>query len=116
MSIATFRKAITPAVLGVAGVVISWVASGDFDLAEFRIVAAGLVTAVAVYVVPNVASTPFLKALVPGFLGVVAVGASALESGAFDSQDLRLALASLLTSALVWLVPNKAGTSALSTR
>lgn len=114
MTLSSARKALTPAVLGVIGVVIAWVATGDFDLVELRITGAALVTSVAVFAVPNIATSPFLKALVPAVLGVVAVGTSALESGAFNEGDLRIALAALLTSAVVFVVPNQARGAARS--
>lgn len=47
------RKALTPAFLGIVAVVAQWVASGAFDEAELRTAVAALVTAVAVYFVPN---------------------------------------------------------------
>lgn len=107
MKLSTFYKAIAPALLGVIGVVIAWVATGEFDALELRITGAALVTAIAVYVIPNVASVPWLKALVPSLLGVVAVGTSALETGVFSEGALRAAVAAVLTSAVVWFVPNE---------
>ncbi len=107
MTIASFRKAIAPAVLGFLAVVISWVASGALDIMELRIAGAAVLTSIAVYMVPNLATSPFLKALVPSFLGVLAVFISAVEAGALDITEARMAVAALLTSVVVWVVPNR---------
>lgn len=107
MTFAGAKKAVLPFVASIVGLVIAWVATGDFDVLELRILGAGTITALAIYAVPNVASTPFLKALVPSALAIVAVGTSALESGEFTSGDLQTAVAGLLTSALVWWVKNE---------
>lgn len=107
MTVASFRKAIAPALLGFLAVVISWVASGALDIMELRIAGAAVLTSIAVYIVPNLATSPFLKALVPSFLGVVAVFVSAVESGTLDVTEARMAMAALLTSAVVWVVPNQ---------
>ena len=57
MTIASIRKALTPAILGVVAVVAQWVASGVFDEAELRTAVAAGITALAVYLVPNTPPT-----------------------------------------------------------
>ena len=53
MTLASIRKALTPAVLAIVAVLAQWISSGEFNEAELRMAIAGLVTAVAVYLVPN---------------------------------------------------------------
>ncbi len=60
------RKALTPAILGIVAVVAQWVASGVFDEAELRTAIAALVTAVAVYFVPN-EPAPVANGAKPGY-------------------------------------------------
>lgn len=48
-----FAKALVPAGAAVLGVGIQWVATGEFDRAELATALTGLVSAVAVYLVPN---------------------------------------------------------------
>lgn len=103
----SFQKAIAPALLGVLTIAVSWVSTGDFTQGEFLIALGGLVSSVGVYFVPNIATTPFLKSLVPGFLGLVTVAQRTVESGAFDVVDARIAIGALLTSVVVWFVPNQ---------
>lgn len=106
MTLAGMKKAIAPALLGVVAAVTSWIVTGTLDLAELGYAGAGLLTATAVYAVPNIATTPFLKALVPSFLALVAVFAMALERGELDETDLRTAAAGLVTSAAVFVLRN----------
>lgn len=103
-----FQKAIAPALLGVLAIIISWVSTGDFTKGEFLIALGGLVSSVGVYVVPNIATNPFLKSLVPAFLGLVTVAQRTIEAGAFDVVDARIAIGALLTSVVVWFIPNQA--------
>lgn len=53
MTLASVRKAIAPAVLGVVTSITAWIATGEFDELEVRSAVAGLVMAVVVYFVPN---------------------------------------------------------------
>jgi hypothetical protein len=64
MYLATIRKALTPAVLGIIAVLTQWVASGAFDEAELRTAVAALVTALAVYFMPNEQTPPPVQ---PGY-------------------------------------------------
>jgi len=52
-SLQPFAKAIAPAVLTIAGVLIDWLANGSFDKQTLTIAVTGLVTSVVVYFVPN---------------------------------------------------------------
>ncbi len=107
MTLAAFWKAVVPTALGLVTLLISWVATGDLSTGELRIAGAALLTSIAVYAVPNIASSPFLKAIVPSFLALVAVFISAVESGQLTEVDVRTALAGLLTSAVVYVVRNE---------
>ena len=59
MTLASIRKALTPAVLNIVAVVTDWIASGALDGDALRIAISGLVTSVAVYIVPNEPSTTY---------------------------------------------------------
>lgn len=48
-----FRKAIAPAVLGVAAVIAQWIGTGTLGEAELRTALAALFVSVVVYFVPN---------------------------------------------------------------
>lgn len=52
-TLASVRKALTPAVLAAVALAVQWIESSHFDSAEWRTVAAGAVTALVVYLVPN---------------------------------------------------------------
>jgi len=54
----SFAKAIVPAVIGVALAAADMIASGHFDIVRLRAVAAGIVTALIVYFVPNAGPVP----------------------------------------------------------
>lgn len=106
MTIASFRKAVAPALLALGAVIVGWVTTGDFSTGEALMAAGGLLGSTAVYVVPNVASTPFLKALVPAFMGLVAVAQRAIETGSFEEGEWRIAIGALVMAGLVYVVPN----------
>jgi len=53
MDIAACRKAVTPAVLALVAVATQWIVTGAWDVAETRTIAAGAVTALAVFFIPN---------------------------------------------------------------
>jgi hypothetical protein len=53
MTLASIRKALTPAVLTIAAVIGSWISSGTLDEVELRFALAGLFMAGVVYLVPN---------------------------------------------------------------
>ena len=57
MTLASVRKAVAPAVLGLATSLTAWIATGEFDELEVRSAVAGLVMAAVVYFVPNEPST-----------------------------------------------------------
>ena len=53
MTLASIRKALTPAFVALVAVVTQWIVTGAFDEAEARTAVAGAITALAVYLVPN---------------------------------------------------------------
>jgi len=53
MTLASFRKAITPAALALVAVATQAIVTGGLDVAELRTAIAGAVTALAVFFVPN---------------------------------------------------------------
>lgn len=57
MTLASIRKALTPALLGLVAVIVQWIVTGGLDEAELRTAVGALVTALAVYVVPNTPPT-----------------------------------------------------------
>lgn len=54
---------------------------------------------------------PFAKALVPAVLGALSVPISWVATGDFDLGSFRLAVAGVLTAAVVYWVPNRPATS-----
>lgn len=52
-SFASIRKALTPAALAVVAAVVDWIQTNQFDETALRLAVAGVVTALAVYFIPN---------------------------------------------------------------
>lgn len=56
-TLAGMRKALAPAVLALVAILTQWIASGSLNAAELRTAIAGIVTATAVYFIPNKPAT-----------------------------------------------------------
>lgn len=51
----TFAKALVPTITGLLATITTWIVSGNLDVASLRWLAAGALTAIVVYFVPNAA-------------------------------------------------------------
>jgi hypothetical protein len=53
IDLGTLRKPMTPAILGIVAVIVQWIVTAGLDVAELRTAGAAVVTALAVYLLPN---------------------------------------------------------------
>ena len=109
--VATIRKALVPLVVAASALVVQWWATGHFNLTtEFVTTLFGAVTAVLVYLVPNLLSSGLAsvrKALVPLGTAAAAVIVQWVTTGHFNlSQEFTSSLMGVLTALFVYWVPN----------
>lgn len=104
-----FKKAIAPFLLSLVGVLVGWVTTGDLSTGEALMAASGILGAAGVWVAPNMESVPWLKALVPVFMGAVALAQRTIETQTFEAMEWRILAGSALSAILVYAVRNGTG-------
>ncbi len=103
-----YLKAVTPAVLGVASILISWLSSGELDGPGLEV---GLTAVAAASVTYLVAEAPdgwrrFAKSIAPALVTIAALLAHFLVTGDLSATDARIAAAGLLSAAIAGVVRN----------
>lgn len=103
-----YLKAVTPAALGVATILLSWLSSGELDGPGLEV---GLTAVAAASVTYLVAEAPdgwrrFAKSIAPALVTIAALLAHFLVTGDLSVTDARIAVAGLLSAAIAGVVPN----------
>ena len=109
MNLRPIKKAIAPFLLSLVGVLVGWVTTGDLSTGEALMAASGILGALGVWIAPNIESVPWLKALVPAFMGAVALAQRTIETQTFEAMEWRILGGSALSAALVYFVRNGTG-------
>ena len=109
-------KALQPALLTIAAVLISFVTTGDLSRFELALGVTGLVSSAIAYFVANVPGYPFLKALVPALVAVTTPLQLLIESGKIDREEITVFFTGLAAAAITYLTKNQGAPNGVSPR